>query len=657
MVFVGDKKYACETCIKGHRSSTCKHTDRPLFEIKKKGRPVTQCEHCRELRKTRQVHVKCVCEHKDDVGEGPSRGAPKVPVSAAFPAGLSREAMEASVATQLYSEGSDSERSSALSTSGCNCQSIGSCNCCTPRVPVSRRLSKTQARRTPAQAEGNTIQPDDELAAPVSRPAGLVDLANTGGHRPVLPRPSSQRPPSPTSTSSSAHRASPSSHPSPHPPRHHNHNLYSPYGRAYEYAHGVEASGPAYHPSSTESSVHEPSPTSMSNGMFDRPDDTAWADLGPSFFENSMGSSGPNLCSCGPNCSCPACVIHRGPTFDSTAPYDACNNPGACFACANCGLFNPNLPTSPAALSNDQLAQLEFPEHIDDWLRQLSSMLDNAPGASEQPQQQQQQSQQQYTQTQQPSNAPPTDTQQSMPFNPALWQSYALWSNLQNQAAQASPAPEECCGGRCKCPAGMCLCAADCCGCCQGCQCPECSHEEGDRTVTFAVSGERQSCCGPSNHGHHRRRSPPSGGAGGSGSGSTSYGQGGQGHNVASSSSSHSQSGYFGQWSDPSLTTHRATVSRASSTSSRTSGSVASHSPTSSEYDYAAADPQVLSSCCSGLQNISTSGSPQPPAQIPSSSSSVPAAYDRSSPTFSDPSTQFRTLSSQPDGYDIFYSS
>ena len=55
-----------ETCIKGHRSSSCKHTDRPLFEIKKKGRPVTQCEHCRELRKTKQVHVKCICESRTE---------------------------------------------------------------------------------------------------------------------------------------------------------------------------------------------------------------------------------------------------------------------------------------------------------------------------------------------------------------------------------------------------------------------------------------------------------------------------------------------------------------------------------------------------------------------------------------------------------------
>ena len=61
----GFSQMRSETCIKGHRSSSCKHTDRPLFEIKKKGRPVTQCEHCRELRKTRQIHVKCVCESKE----------------------------------------------------------------------------------------------------------------------------------------------------------------------------------------------------------------------------------------------------------------------------------------------------------------------------------------------------------------------------------------------------------------------------------------------------------------------------------------------------------------------------------------------------------------------------------------------------------------
>ncbi|KIY65628.1 copper-fist-domain-containing protein, partial [Cylindrobasidium torrendii FP15055 ss-10] len=60
-VFVNDKKYACETCIKGHRSSACNHTSRPLYEIKRKGRPVTQCEQCRDLRKNKQLHIKCSC--------------------------------------------------------------------------------------------------------------------------------------------------------------------------------------------------------------------------------------------------------------------------------------------------------------------------------------------------------------------------------------------------------------------------------------------------------------------------------------------------------------------------------------------------------------------------------------------------------------------
>lgn len=51
MVLINDKKYACATCIKGHRVSSCTHTERPLFEVKKKGRPSTQCQFCKEKRK------------------------------------------------------------------------------------------------------------------------------------------------------------------------------------------------------------------------------------------------------------------------------------------------------------------------------------------------------------------------------------------------------------------------------------------------------------------------------------------------------------------------------------------------------------------------------------------------------------------------------
>lgn len=39
-------------------------TDRTLQHIAKKGRPVSQCTHCRTLRKSRAAHVKCDCGEK-----------------------------------------------------------------------------------------------------------------------------------------------------------------------------------------------------------------------------------------------------------------------------------------------------------------------------------------------------------------------------------------------------------------------------------------------------------------------------------------------------------------------------------------------------------------------------------------------------------------
>ncbi|KAF9305925.1 hypothetical protein BGZ74_008259 [Mortierella antarctica] len=46
MVFVNGQKFACE---------------RPLHEIKKKGRPSIQCAHCKELRKAKHVTARCIC--------------------------------------------------------------------------------------------------------------------------------------------------------------------------------------------------------------------------------------------------------------------------------------------------------------------------------------------------------------------------------------------------------------------------------------------------------------------------------------------------------------------------------------------------------------------------------------------------------------------
>ncbi|KAI5120387.1 hypothetical protein M0805_000167 [Coniferiporia weirii] len=147
MVFVNDKKYACETCIKGHRSSTCNHRDRPLFEIKKKGRPITQCEHCRELRKTKQVHVKCLCEGREDI-DTVSHSIPakkanrKGPApSAAFPHGLQSASDTEDVSpTQSHPQAVQRTGEPSSSSPSCACKSGAECECCTVRhVPRPKR--------------------------------------------------------------------------------------------------------------------------------------------------------------------------------------------------------------------------------------------------------------------------------------------------------------------------------------------------------------------------------------------------------------------------------------------------------------------------------------------------------------------------------------
>lgn len=64
MVLLNGIKYACERCIRGHRVSSCTHTDKPLTMIKPKGRPASQCSHCREQRKIKNAHSSCSCGKK-----------------------------------------------------------------------------------------------------------------------------------------------------------------------------------------------------------------------------------------------------------------------------------------------------------------------------------------------------------------------------------------------------------------------------------------------------------------------------------------------------------------------------------------------------------------------------------------------------------------
>lgn len=81
-MLIDGEKWACEACVRGHRVSNCHHSgkslglsvdvlawliprlDRPLTHVNKKGRPVSQCPHCRGLRKSRTTHVRCECGDK-----------------------------------------------------------------------------------------------------------------------------------------------------------------------------------------------------------------------------------------------------------------------------------------------------------------------------------------------------------------------------------------------------------------------------------------------------------------------------------------------------------------------------------------------------------------------------------------------------------------
>ncbi|KAJ6093446.1 hypothetical protein N7486_008735 [Penicillium sp. IBT 16267x] len=69
-MLIDGQKWACEACIRGHRVSSCKHHDRPLIRIKRKGRPFATClicqatpckfptDHARQKRETELKHPK-----------------------------------------------------------------------------------------------------------------------------------------------------------------------------------------------------------------------------------------------------------------------------------------------------------------------------------------------------------------------------------------------------------------------------------------------------------------------------------------------------------------------------------------------------------------------------------------------------------------------
>ncbi|KAG0370646.1 hypothetical protein BGZ54_005156 [Gamsiella multidivaricata] len=161
MVFVNGQKFACATCIKGHRSTTCNHGERPLHEIKKKGRPSTQCAHCKELRKAKHVNARCICGREEGsaaVANGLKRAKSlSHDGRLSVPAAISGEDLLRSVSTQCNSPQNCSD---ALSSNGagvllpgvvkCGCPEGTVCSCA-GRVVVKPGKSSSQANGAPVQ--------------------------------------------------------------------------------------------------------------------------------------------------------------------------------------------------------------------------------------------------------------------------------------------------------------------------------------------------------------------------------------------------------------------------------------------------------------------------------------------------------------------------
>ena len=62
------QKWSCESCIRGHRSTTCGHWDRVMVRVKRTGRPLRSCPHeaggC-ACGQERMVMVKIMTNGKD----------------------------------------------------------------------------------------------------------------------------------------------------------------------------------------------------------------------------------------------------------------------------------------------------------------------------------------------------------------------------------------------------------------------------------------------------------------------------------------------------------------------------------------------------------------------------------------------------------------
>lgn len=166
-------KLACATCIQGHRASTCKHQDGskgPLLVVKRRGRPLSQCQECREKRIRTGRHTRCDCNNKA------KRAAFNAGPSSTTKA-LGQQASTTSATTAVPAAESSSssplKRCSPLSfeflLNPCSCKKGTVCTCC--------QTSYDTNKSTPSRT---TMKP--EPYSPVFQPESKDFLCTQSTH-------------------------------------------------------------------------------------------------------------------------------------------------------------------------------------------------------------------------------------------------------------------------------------------------------------------------------------------------------------------------------------------------------------------------------------------------------------------------------------------
>ncbi|WVR09480.1 hypothetical protein IAU60_006548 [Kwoniella sp. DSM 27419] len=494
MVLINDKKYACEKCIKGHRVTGCTHTDRALYEVKKKGRPTTQCQHCKEKRKVSgsSVHTKCACGDSKvfasasvdtqpaAVYEAPAPSAQNVadttstdeaelefetrkgqPGSkATFPRGLKDVHELAAAAEALAGLGEDdgvikvAERKVAALLNPCKCQTGGPCKCCHPRK------SDNDLAGEGLRAQSGYVSPSDNQGGccSTSAPSGITKTsspalqaylspenmhhpAHTSPHvhktklySPYSTNPNSQSRHGRNSLNKGSDRYSPNPKSlRPPPPRI---RPLTDMGRLIGAALNTDGSLASEIPRSAVGLPKLPGISTFDSaaengGVKVEPMEVADVDMPLAFPTSEDVVIG--ACMCGEECECPGCATHdqTGSQPAEHVHHGGCGE--GCKSHHDCG----HAIAVPSGITS--IAQL------------ISVAASYVPAPAGTPR---------------PSGLDPHDTR-------ILPSAARLSDDAARTMGIVQLKPLECCNGRCQCPAGQCTCEKECCGCCVRCACAE----------------------------------------------------------------------------------------------------------------------------------------------------------------------------------------